>query len=329
MPTADSTGIAIDVAELGGIVAEGILYGAFTVFFGVAMRILTGRRRHGGKTNIPMLVAALLMMTLATAQIIVDTVNIFWAFIDKEPRLARQFFLENATEPIFAAKHSIYFTMMLLGDSIVIYRCFVVWSNNYWVVLVPILCSLGSGVCAYQTIWAVRHIQSATISAETKWGIAVLALSMSANIIATSLLAYRIWNSERQLSKSMGQTSGYKFSSGANHRRVVRIVLESGLVNTAYLIAYTAVLVIGNTGLEVMAGISTPLIGIIFTVVIIRAATSSDVVPSTQQLPFSARNISTNRYNGRSDIQITVDSTIVNDDSMEMKGRFQKSSVSD
>jgi hypothetical protein len=33
------------------------------------------------------------------------------------------------------------------------------------------------------------------------------------------------------------------------------IVLESGLVNTAYLVAYTTVLIVGSNGLETMAGI--------------------------------------------------------------------------
>jgi hypothetical protein len=193
--------------------------GAFSVSFLATIRILTRDRGHGRKTNITMLIAAILMMTLATGQIIVDTTNIFWAFIDKGSRLERQSFLQDATQPIFAAKHAIYFTMMLLGDSIVasyysltmpillmillkIYRCFIVWSKNYWVIILPAICSVGSGgrhsiawchsntdlgatVCAYQTIWAVRHIQAATIASETKFGISVLVLSMSANIIAT------------------------------------------------------------------------------------------------------------------------------------------------
>ncbi|KAJ6496164.1 hypothetical protein C8R45DRAFT_985114 [Mycena sanguinolenta] len=317
MASADSNGIAIDVAELAGIVAEGILYGAFSILFGATVHILTRRRKNGAKINLPMLIAALLMMVLATAQIIVDTINIFWAFVNHETPLERQFFLEDATQPIFAAKHAIYFTMMLLGDSIVIYRCFIVWGRNYWTVVIPALCSLGSGVSAYQTIWAVRHIQSATIASETKWGIAVLTLSMSANIIATSLLAYRIWATERALRQSLGGSNGYSSSS---HRRILTIIMESGVVNAAYLVAYTTVLVIGSHGLEIMAGISTPLIGIIFALVIIRAAIASErqatMIGSSHAVPFSRE-----RAHGRSEntLQIAVRST-VDHELIEMKG---------
>ncbi|KAJ7215165.1 hypothetical protein C8J57DRAFT_1732610 [Mycena rebaudengoi] len=319
MPGADTNGIPIDVAELAGVVAEGILYGAFSILFGTTIHILT-RRRNNGDINLPMFICVILMMALATSQIIVDTVNVFWAFLNHDDPLQRQFFLEDATQPIFAAKHAIYFTMMLLGDSIVIYRCFIVWSRNYWVVVVPALCSLGSAVSAYQTIWAVRHIESATIASETKWGIAVLTLSMSANIIATSLLAYRIWVGDKALRESLGRSSGYT-SSGSSHRRVLKIIMESGVVNAAYLVAYTTVLVVGNHGLEIMAGISTPLIGIIFTVVIIRAALASErqatMAGSSHALPLARR-----KTGGVSDttLQITVNSDIEHGESMEMKG---------
>ncbi|KAJ7653793.1 hypothetical protein B0H17DRAFT_957300 [Mycena rosella] len=279
MATAKSTGIAIDGAELAGIVAEGILYGAFSIFLAVTVYILIYRRRSREKLNLPMLTASLLMMALATAQIIVDTINIFKTFINDKTRLERQFFLQDATQPIFAAKHAVYFTMMLLGDSIVVYRCFIVWSKNYWVI----------AYAHTTTIWAVRHIESVTIEDETKWGIAVLMLSMSTNIMATC-------------DDALGRTSGYA-TSISSHRRVLKIVMESGLVNAAYLIAYTTVLVLNNHGLQFVSAISTPLIGIIFTVVIVRAAIGSEHYPTTipgssYPLPFTVRN----RHDGGGDL---------------------------
>ncbi|THH09113.1 hypothetical protein EW146_g8787 [Bondarzewia mesenterica] len=264
-------GIQIDVAELAGIVCEGIFYGLFLSLSAATLHILIIGRQRNSKLNVPMTIAAMVMLVLATAQIIVDTVNVFMAFVvlDRPERLR---FLLDVTQRIFAAKHAIYFTMMLVGDSIVIYRAFVVWNHNFWVIIVPVLCSLGSAVSAYQTIWAVRHIASASIKGETSWGIAVFALSLCANGIATSLIAYRIWTHNRVMS-SFGESWTSKSSSLAP---VFRIVLESGLINAAYLMAYLIVLRSGSHGLEVMACISTPLIGIIFSVVIIRAALASN-----------------------------------------------------
>lgn len=66
-----------------------------------------------------MIVASAVMCSLATSQIIVDSVNIFRAFIPLD-RIQRQEFLSDATQPIFAAKHAIYFTMVIVGDIIVV-----------------------------------------------------------------------------------------------------------------------------------------------------------------------------------------------------------------
>lgn len=128
----------IDVAELAGIVAEGILYGQSTkqltspqmhplnyscpgIFVALAAAtfyILLFQRRYS-RLNMPMTVATCVMFCLATSQLIVDTINIFRAFIplDQQERIM---FLTDATQPIFAAKHAIYFTMMITGDTIVV-----------------------------------------------------------------------------------------------------------------------------------------------------------------------------------------------------------------
>lgn len=81
--------------------------------------LLQKRRLSMGKSNKIFVLVALLMLGLATAQLVVDTTNLFRAFIPFE-RAGRVGFLLDVTQPIFAAKHSIYFTMMLVGDSIVV-----------------------------------------------------------------------------------------------------------------------------------------------------------------------------------------------------------------
>jgi hypothetical protein len=134
--------IQIDVAELTGIICEGILFGVFFTLVSTTLWILAEKRGRGQR-NLPFIIAAIIMLALALAQLVVDAVNVFRAFIPLD-RTARILFLSNVTEPIFAAKHSIYFTMMLVGDAIVIFRAFVVWNRNYFVVILPTLCLLGS-----------------------------------------------------------------------------------------------------------------------------------------------------------------------------------------
>jgi hypothetical protein len=297
----------VDVAELAGIVVEGCLFGCFVVLFGMTLYTLLWKRRKA-KLNVIMVVAACVMAVLATCQIVVDTVNIFWAFIPLN-RESRIIFLSNPTEPIFAAKHAIYFTMMLVGDMIVIHRAFIVWGRSYLVIALPALCSFGSAICAYQTIWATRHIANISIKAETSWGIAVFSLSLAANTMGTSAIAFKIWQNEQKFSAAF---TGYSPRGG--YRKsimpVARIVAESGVVNAAYLLVYTVILVNGTHALEIMANISTPLIGILFCTVIIRAAITAENNVSTSlnsrthamEMPSTGTNPAS-----RTAIQVSVD----------------------
>jgi hypothetical protein len=113
-------GMQIDVAELAGIIIEGILYGMFVILTALSLYILLSRSRRGGaKVNKPMVVTSLLMFALATSQVIVDCIAMFDPFI-KMTRPERIAEFKNNSLPINASKHGIFFTMMLLGDAIVV-----------------------------------------------------------------------------------------------------------------------------------------------------------------------------------------------------------------
>ncbi|KAF8800520.1 hypothetical protein BYT27DRAFT_7313774, partial [Phlegmacium glaucopus] len=185
----------------------------------------------------------------------------FMAFIPLD-RVARLAFFSDLTHPIFSAKHAIYFTMMLVGDAIVsyayVYRCYLIWNCNFWIVVFPILCSLGSGACAYQTIWAIRHF-SFHIRLEHNMSFVIFSPSPGANFIATC--AYR----------SIKQT--LSISSENSMTPIVRIVIESGTINTAYLFAYTIIHGIHSQYLTC----HTMLVGIIFATVILRAGLAAEL----------------------------------------------------
>lgn len=111
-------------------------------------------------------------------------------------------------------------------------------------------------------IWAVRHLESTSVAAQRKWLIALFTLSLGANAVATckalsgdrtllnkaftALLAFRIWQVERQ-SRQVVQLGSTSLLS------VLRLVLESGALNAAYLLAYVITLVSGSEGLETMS----------------------------------------------------------------------------
>ncbi|KAI0674667.1 hypothetical protein C8Q78DRAFT_1067624 [Trametes maxima] len=259
-----ASGMKIDTAELAGLAAEGGLYGVFVCLFCVCGYDLIQRRtRFKSQLSWPMVLAAVLLIVLATARFSVDTANVFVAFIHHDPRAARIAYLADVTQPLFITKHSLLIAVLLVGDSFVNYRCWVVWGKNVWIVLFPIALSFTSAAAGSYTMWAYSHLPNQTVLSEAKWLKAFFALSLVANAFATSMLAYRIWSVDRQ-------TKGGMESGASRLTPIVRIVLESGLINAAFLFVYVMTLEFGTQGLEIMSEMAVPMTGIVFSIVILR-----------------------------------------------------------
>ncbi|TDL17404.1 hypothetical protein BD410DRAFT_776178 [Rickenella mellea] len=134
------------------------------------------------------------------------------------------------------------------------------------------MCTIGSVAAACHAIWSVRHITSVAVKDESRWGYAIFTLSLAANSIATALLAYKIWAHETRVNAVLSEGSRtVRFSNMV----IVKIVLESGMLNAAYLVAYVAILRCGTHGLEILSLMFTPFVGIIFATVILRTTTAT------------------------------------------------------
>ena len=61
------------------------------------------------------------------------------------------------------------------------------------------------------------------------------------------MLAFRIWHVDRQTAERTGDRANPSLTP------IVRIILESGILNAAYLFAYVMTLNFGSQGLEIMS----------------------------------------------------------------------------
>ncbi|KAF5327231.1 hypothetical protein D9619_004915 [Psilocybe cf. subviscida] len=256
--------IQIDVAELSGLVIVACFYGVYLTLFIVSAYIFATRQRLRVATiNLPMTITAACMVLLATAQLAVDTANIFIAFLhnNREDRIA---FLEDTGTKWFATKHCILslITQLLIGDSFVSYRCWVVWGRRIWIVILPVLLSLGSAVSGAYVTWVLTHHPFTTVKEQKSWIAGFITLSLSANAVATSLLAFRIWQVDHRARALIG-------TSTSSLMPIVKILIESGALNAAYLLIYSVTLLSGTEAMELMAQVATPMSGIVFSIVVI------------------------------------------------------------
>ncbi|KAF8074149.1 hypothetical protein FPV67DRAFT_1409600 [Lyophyllum atratum] len=278
--------MVIDTAELAGLVIEGCLYGIFATLIVVAAY---GFVRTGGKSGTmgltsntwPMALAGGLLVVLCTTRLAIDTANVFVAFIRHPTRATRIAYLTDVRQPLFTTKHSLLVGVLFVGDSFVNWRCWVVWGKRLWIVIIPIILSLTSAVSGSYTMWAYAHLPAQEILSELRWLTSFYVLSLVANAMSTGLLAFRIYTVRKQASRIQPSTTTLANGTRASRagrrslKPVLKIILESGVLNAAYLFVYTICLVTKSQGLEVMSEMACPLTGIIFVIVIIRVGLHS------------------------------------------------------
>ncbi|KAI0360116.1 hypothetical protein OH77DRAFT_1419506 [Trametes cingulata] len=192
-------------------------------------------------------------------------------------------FFSQPSEKTFIAKNIVYLFQTLLGDGVLIYRCYVVW-QSWLIVAFPIVMWFWIGIVS-----AIAIHSSATVPAGAgtvfltrvgQWITAFYASTLATNLLVSILLGYKIWVTNRRTSR-MRQGSLLP---------VVRVIADAGLLYSVTLTAALACFVQKSNGQYIVLDIVTPIISITFYMVIIRvglATTHRSTDHSASTIPSS------------------------------------------
>jgi hypothetical protein len=258
----------LDTAAIFSTVMEGILYGFSVLMFVGTMWTLTYKRRMK-EINRPIAVVAFMLLILSTAHMIVDIIRVEQGLVtyrDTFPGGPAAFFADIA-QVTFVIKNIIYTMQTMLGDGMVIYRCYVVW-QSVWVVLVPSLLWFGITVCGCCAVYSVSQATSDAgnifAKATGQWITAFYAMTLASNLLASGFLAYRIWMMERNIS-AIRATKGSMMP-------IVRVLADAAILYSVTLLSALVCFVRANNGQYVILDMIMPIISIAFYMVIIRMA---------------------------------------------------------
>ncbi|KAG2140178.1 hypothetical protein DEU56DRAFT_296983 [Suillus clintonianus] len=269
-----SPGIPLDTATIMSSVLEGILYGfSVLMFIGTIWMITYGRRIQN--INWPATVVATLMFLLSTAHMVVGTIRLEDGLVkyrDTFPGGPVAFF-GDTSDKIFVVKYVIIVLQTLLGDGVVIYRCYLIW-QSVWIVIVP--CIMWCGVAAFGVFTACNFSRaSIDINIFThKTGHLVatfITLTLATNLLSSGLLAYRIWFLERKVS-AIRTTKG--------RMPLLRVLVDAAILYSATLCSSLICFALSNNGLYIMAYLNVPIISIAFYMVFIRIASNQHIQDS-------------------------------------------------
>jgi len=274
-------------AQLTGDFCETLTYGMYIVTCGFVARtlLLTGpeeRWRRPSEIRWFMVGFAVSLFAISTFDVIIGLEHNILAFVEyKGPGGAGEE-LTDISEWINIARSVAQVIQMIIGDFVLIYRCYIVYARR-WPVIVPSgILYLGGIAMALRLIHVEASLDHKAITLNSNeihpWWDAFFAITMVQNTLTTSLLVWRIWRVERQNEKFRATRHGS--ASVANTqprlRKVIRVIAESGSAYTLMVFMTFVVSVCGSNALYPLSDATLQATGIAFNVIIVRSSARRD-----------------------------------------------------
>lgn len=277
-------GISLDKAEFLSLFLETFMYGVFFTLCLITVIILVRLRKVGTKTERSLLPVAIIMLFLATGHIIIDFIRALDAFLlqKSEDQSSVAKYYGNLADPLFVSKTVLYWLQTMLGDSIIIWRCYIVYGRQWGAIgfpLVLLTAAFVSGVVILRTL--THFIPGATIfETGNDWITVFFVLTMVINIYCTCFITWRIYSTGR-LHPGFG-----------NLMPVIVVLVESGAIYTSNIIAFLCAFLSHSNGQYAALDLITPVVGIVFCLIILQVkfhfgirSAGSSTGSSVQQAP--------------------------------------------
>ncbi|KAF7350785.1 hypothetical protein MSAN_01639700 [Mycena sanguinolenta] len=215
-------------------------YGIYLVLFSICIYILLNRPRPG---NAVLFVTATALFTLCTVQAVLNLV-LGAADID---------YIDIPYHKIARAGDSIYGVTNIIADALVIYRCYIVWDRNIYVIILPLL------------MLAVTSVFGVDIKLPAN---PYFSLSLATNVLVTALTAGRIW----WICRQCRLYSRFRTAQQRRCMSAIGIIVESGALYSGTVLAYLILGTIPKVSIvqEPIYEMMAQIMGIAPTLIIVR-----------------------------------------------------------
>ncbi|KAF9555675.1 hypothetical protein CPC08DRAFT_765774 [Agrocybe pediades] len=219
----------------------------------------------------PIFCVAWLIWIGITAHWICCTISIFKAFIaprdqsycvdaGSDSRASTSF--ANTKSPWLVAEPVSYAWAAILADGFLIYRLFVVWSGNWWIIIFPSITVIG--VIVVTTMTGVLFVTSGefVFGASKGWTTAAFALTTAINSYSTGFIAYRIHKTQQNSQGTRVFRSTFD--------KIVEVLVQSAAIHCLLSCISLILMVIDSNAVFITVGMAVPTIGIIFSMIVTR-----------------------------------------------------------
>ncbi|KZT68211.1 hypothetical protein DAEQUDRAFT_766586 [Daedalea quercina L-15889] len=260
--------------NLATVCVESALTGIFWVLYAASTYLLAlrGRERaaQAGSSprsvfKTPMFIASHIIAATVTAHWSLTVYRLFRALVQFMSGTEPLYFYADIAEPSEIAKTACLVATVLASDAMIIYRLYIIWGYNKWVIIFPVLTWCGLIVCGVGLCWQFSKYklgEDAYHGEIGTWITSDCAMTFVTNLYCTGCIAWRIWRN-RIRTQSFG---------GRNLMSALAIVIESALIHTCwnffFLLEFQLQSVVQFTAIDVWS----PVCGITFMLINLRVA---------------------------------------------------------
>jgi len=202
---------------------------------------------------------------------------------------------------------ALYLVQTIIGDAFLLCRSTIVWGLDWRIVAFPFILFLGNVGSSIGILVAFAHAEPGAVFREhlRKWIVAFFVLTLSNNLICTTLIATKIW-------RINSFTAAHVFEN--KMRPVMLVVLESGAIYSGTLFALLVSYLVHSWAQYLILDAVSSVVGIVFSMLILQLGLhfpehdGSRV--STLPLPNDSAFWSANGHGSGFKLQVAVDKSV-------------------
>ncbi|EKM58154.1 uncharacterized protein PHACADRAFT_206987 [Phanerochaete carnosa HHB-10118-sp] len=243
-------------ADFIGTLLETLCYGIYFMLFAGFLRVLYAKHQ-AGRLIWRLLLIALIIFFLITAHLALQINRMLEAFADhRDVPNAPLMYFRTLSRRESGTKASIYTTLTLICDALIVYRVFVVYERKWFATVIPSMLFLADMALAAWYIWGVSRIDGVWIWMPPILPISFFyAVTLALNLLCTVMISWKISFIHRKLLGSA--VAGIRIES------VIVIIIESAAIYSCILIALIVTSVTNTIGLWIALNPICPIIGMI------------------------------------------------------------------
>ncbi|KZT01335.1 uncharacterized protein LAESUDRAFT_686826 [Laetiporus sulphureus 93-53] len=226
--------------NLATVSMEAFFYGIFFVLSTTSIYLLVLKQRASiGPLRAtppplhrnPMFIGAIALSTTITAHWILTVTRSFDAFVYHEGGSNPIGFFGNLKQTTEVVKTGFIMATLVIGDSMVIYRLWIIWNYRSAVIIFPLCTLVGLTVCGVGITYQFSQYdpgEDVFLSAAGRWITSDCVFTLCTNVYSSFMITLRVWRSYVSI----------RNYAGANLLGVLATIIESAALYTSWTIFF-------------------------------------------------------------------------------------------